>query len=96
MLGFEIVREDHDSDPWVARAQLAADDDSLVAVRRRHPQVGEHDIGTVCRNPRPHVVQARALGHVRDVGVVAQEPRESLAEEGVVLGEEDADRHTRS
>ena len=68
--------------------------DPLGGERRGHPDVGEHGVRPVRRHGREQRV---GIGHRRDqldLGGLRQEPGHALAHEEVVVGEDDADRHS--
>ena len=66
---------------------------ALVGAGRRHADVGEHDVGR--RGARPPDQRVEVFAHARDldVGDAVEQARDGLANEVVVLGDHDPDRH---
>jgi hypothetical protein len=62
--------------------------EALVGVRRRHPDVDDRDVGVVARDLEDEVVGARCLRDDVDTGV-AEQGRESVADEQAVVGDHD-------
>jgi hypothetical protein len=46
-MGLEILRQNQDTLLWVGPAQLGGRLNALVRSRRRHADVGEHEVGRV-------------------------------------------------
>jgi len=91
-----VLAEHDDADPRVALAQEVGRADALVGPGRRHPDVGDDDVrplGLDCGEQRVQVV---AGGDDLDVGLRLEQAARALADEVVVVGDDDAQRHARS
>ena len=74
-------------------AQVLGCADALVGARRRHPDVGEHDIRQLRLDGGEQRVEVAAGSNDLDVGARLEQAPRALAHEIVVFGEHDAERH---
>jgi len=89
-----VLREDDDADVGMPPADLAGGLDSLGPMRRRHPHVGEHRVGSVCLD---RLEERLAVGDRRnhlDPGRLEQTPS-PLANKVVILGHGEPQRLRR-
>ena len=60
--------------------------DALVGPGRRHPDVGDHDVGRLpSRSARGAAGRSAARPHQLEVGLAVDDPRDALPQQGVVL-----------
>ena len=67
--------------------------DALVEPVRRHADVGDHDVGLLRVDGREQRVEVAARGDDLELRLGLEQPPNSLADEVVVVGEHDPDRH---
>jgi len=87
-----VLAQHHDPDLGMRRAQLVGDLDALVAVPRRHADVGHDDarVQPLDRGQQRRPILARR--HDRDVRLAFEDPLDRLAREEAVVGQHHADR----
>jgi hypothetical protein len=86
-----VLRQHHDPGPRVALAHLFRRVDALAVKRRRHPDVGDQDLRLDGRRPADHLVVVGGHADHPQVGVPLDERADSLAQDQVVVCEEDVD-----
>src|SRR5512133_1936299 len=89
-----VDAEDHDADVRVGGAKLFCEPDSLVAVRRRHPDVGHDDVrhGPLARGAQ--LVEVSGRLNELDSVETAQHVGDALPNEKAVLADDYSDRHS--
>ena len=90
---FDVLAEHDDADVGMAGAELVRGAHALVGPGRRHPDVGEHDVGRVGGDGREQRVEVLARADDLDVVLRREQPGDALAHEVVVLGHQHPDRH---
>ncbi len=93
---FQILREDEHADIRAGAAQLSGRLNSFIGERRRHADVGEHDVGLVGVHGGEQLVQRGTAGHHVDAPGSAQQAAEALTQEWIVLGKHDANGPTQA
>jgi hypothetical protein len=88
-----VLAEHDDADAGVRLAQPAGCLDSLVGVARRHPDVGEDDVGTLLVDRGEQRVEIAADGGDVEGRFRFEQSPDALADEVVVVGEHEPDRH---
>jgi hypothetical protein len=88
-----VLAEDDDAHVGMRRAQTQCGLDSFVVVSRRHPDVRDDDVRPLrvdrCKERGEVATHGRDLDALRTV----EQTAEALADQILVLGEHDADRH---
>ena len=77
-------------------AQGLRDPDALVALARRHPDVGDQNVGALRVDGPERFVVAAGGGDDLEVAVRGQELHERLADEVAVVGDDDPCRHAKT
>jgi hypothetical protein len=78
------------------RAQSIRGLDPLIDAGRRHANVGEHDIGLFLLHRGKQRLEITADGHDVNLGLSPEQTLYSLANEVMVVGEDNTDRHCGS
>ena len=88
-LGIRVLREDDDPEVGVGPPEALGRADALVGVGRRHPDVGEDDVGRARLDGVEQLTEVPRLDHLPDGRVLGQQGDEALPEQHAVLGEDD-------
>ncbi len=91
-----VLGQDDDPDARVLGTDPAGGVDPLRGPRRRHPDVGEHDVGAVLADRGEQLVEIRGEGRDLELGRPREQGRRALAHEVVVLREHQAQDHART
>ncbi len=94
--GLHVLAEDHDADAGVRGPDRLGGADALVGAGRRHPDVGHDDVGLVLGHEGEERIEVFAGADHLDVVVGVEEPGDRLADQIVVFGDDDTDRHGAS
>ena len=89
-----VLAEHHDADLRMRLAQPLGGPDPLVGTARRHADVGHHDVRPLRVDRVEQRVEVPAHGGDLEVGLRLEQAPHSLADEVVVVGHHDPDRHT--
>ena len=91
----DVLRQDEDAD---VRAVLGADrlrrPEALVGVGRRHPDVDDRDVRAMLADGLQERVGVAGLGDDLEAGL-GQQPRDPLAQQERVVGEDEPQGHAR-
>ena len=90
-----VLAEHDDADLRVRLAQPLGGLDPLVGVARRHADVGDDDVRPLRVDRGEQRVEVAAHGRDLEVGLGLEQAPDALADEVVVLGEHEPDRHGR-
>jgi hypothetical protein len=93
---FAVLAQHDDADLRMRRPKPIGSLDPLIDPGRRHADVGEHDIGLLVLDRGQQRLEIAAGGHDLDLGVGCEQAPHPLANEIVVVGEHDSDRHNES
>jgi hypothetical protein len=88
------LREDQHAGLRTPPAKLERRPQPVVGALRRHPHVDHRDVGPVGKRLAQEVVRVPGLGGDLESGL-AEEPRDALAQEHVVLSDDHAPRTIR-
>src|SRR3954453_2004581 len=80
----DVLREDHDADPRMPRADLVRGAHALVGVVRRHPDVHDRDVGTMALDIPYEILRAARLRDHVDPGAAQEEFDACAGEQAVV------------
>jgi hypothetical protein len=69
--------------------------DSLVQISRWHPDVGDHHVRSLALDGRKQRIEVLADRGDLEIRLCLEQAPDAFAEEVVILGEHDADRHGR-
>ena len=96
VVGLDVLAEHHDADVRVRRPDEVRGAHALVGPGRRHPDVGDHDIGRIGLDAGDQRVEILVRGDDLEAGFDAEEADDAFPHEVVVLGHDDSDRHAGS
>src|SRR5262249_41378545 len=88
-----VLAQDDHADLGTRRAELHGKTDPLVGVRRRHPDVGEHQVRKRLVDRAPQLVEVAAGRQEIDVLDPLERPNDPFPRDEAVLSEHDANRH---
>ena len=88
---FGVLAEHHHPYARVRPPQLRSHTNALVGVRRRHPDVRDDDIGSLRRHALEYLAEVAAGGHDIDAGVAGEDLSQALADDDVVVRQDDSD-----
>ena len=91
--GLAVLAEHDDADLRMCHSQALCGLDALVDAVRRHADVGEDDVGALGLDRCEQRVEVAARGCDLDLRLELEQATETLADEVVVIGEHDPDRH---
>ena len=87
-----VLREDHDAGAGMALAHLLGRVDALAVEGRRHPDVGDEDLGLQRGGTLDDLVVVRGHPDDLEVRVPLDQGADTLADDEVVVGQEHRDR----
>jgi hypothetical protein len=90
-----VLAEHDDTGAGMRPADLLGGADALVGAGRRHPNVGQHDVGPLGLDRSQQRVVVLARRHDVEVGLRRQQPGDTLADQIVVLRQHHPDPHGR-
>ena len=90
VLPLDVLAQHEDRRARHATARLDRGLEALVALRRRHPDVDDGHVGPVLHDGRDEGVAVADLGHDRPARLL-DEPRDALADERGILGDDHAE-----
>jgi hypothetical protein len=88
-----VLAEDDDADVRVRLSQALRGPDSLVDAVRRHPDVGDDDVGLLLFDSGEKRVKIATGGRDLHLGMCLGKTPDALANEIVIVREYQADRH---
>ncbi len=92
--GFGVLTQHDDADLGLRLPQLERGPDALVGSRRRHADVGQHDVGPVGGRGREQLVVGAARTDHFHLGARVEQLHDAFAHEQVVLGDQDPQHHS--
>ena len=94
--GLDVLAEQDHPDARLLAPNVLGGADALVGVRRRHPDVRQHDVRPVRRRGGEQLVVVGGLRHDLYAGLALQQPLEPGAQQVVVVRQDQPDRHGAS
>ena len=89
-----VLGQDQDANAGMLGADPLRREEPVVGVGRRHPDVGDHNVGLVPCDQRAERVSVTCLPH-NEEAVVGQDPGQPFSEEHGVVGQHNPDRRGR-